>query len=71
MDTYTQCEIRCGKTFQVAWIPTPYATTGKYIKIGNGNVWEDGWIVSCAYATRDKEDVESHERDYRLMPTAG
>lgn len=65
---YVQCYMRCainyGHKIDVAWIPEKFAKKGKWLKIKQDGVWEDGWQVMAVFSKKRASDVERSERDY-------
>lgn len=56
---YTQCRLaKDGRAEYVSWIPTEFAIPGKVVKLKFGQVWEDGWRVIGAGATKMGLDKE-------------
>ncbi len=53
---YRQCRLRKrfdgGELVQVSWIPEPYATAGRVVKLREDGVWDDGWVVVGAGTNR-------------------
>lgn len=49
---YRQCRlvkrIQGGELTQVSWLPEPYATKGRVVKLRDNGVWDDGWVVASA-----------------------
>jgi hypothetical protein len=46
---YRQCRlvkrIEGGELVLVSWIPEPFASTGRIVKLREDNGWDDGWVV--------------------------
>lgn len=53
---YRQCRLvkrfDGGELVQVSWIPEPYATAGRVVKLREDGAWDDGWVVLGAGANR-------------------
>ena len=53
---YRQCRlvkrIDGGELMQVSWLPEPYATAGRVVKLRENGVWDDGWVVASAGQNR-------------------
>ncbi|MBP3953980.1 hypothetical protein J8F10_01525 [Gemmata sp. G18] len=53
---YRQCRlvkrVENGEWVQVSWIPEPYATAGRVVKLRENGVWDDGWVVAGAGQNR-------------------
>jgi hypothetical protein len=50
---YRQCRLvkrtETGELVQVSWLPEPYATEGRVVKLRGGDGgWDDGWVVRGA-----------------------
>lgn len=58
---YRQCrlvkKIEGGELCLVSWLPEPYATTGRAVKLRENGAWDDGWVVKFAGTRR----LEAHE----------
>jgi hypothetical protein len=44
--SYTQCSLRNGDRYHVAFIPTKFAILGQGLKIRHDGQWIDGWVVT-------------------------
>ncbi|AWM38949.1 hypothetical protein GobsT_28090 [Gemmata obscuriglobus] len=57
---YRQCRlvkrVENGEWVQVSWLPEPYATTGRVVKLRADGAWDDGWIVTGAGDRRLRAD---------------
>lgn len=57
---YRQCRlvkrIPNGECVQVSWLPEPYATAGRIVKLREDGAWDDGWVVLGAGDTRLRAD---------------
>jgi hypothetical protein len=53
---YRQCRlvkrIDGGELTQVSWLPEPYATAGRVVKLRACGAWDDGWVVASAGTNR-------------------
>jgi hypothetical protein len=65
--THTQCELRRGNFTQVAWIPSEYATVGKYLKLKYNGTWNDGWKVEQLGSFQDSDFTRERSQDYKNM----
>jgi hypothetical protein len=63
--TYTQCALAKRGSVGVVWIPTKFANKGKFIKIKQGDAWDDGWLVEETYTARDAQYLNEHSQDYK------
>ena len=64
--THTQCFLRrVNGSVQTSWIPTKYAKKGRFLRLREGNAWENGWEVVETYATQLTKDVQASSQDYR------
>ena len=45
MSHHRQCKLIKGDTTTVSWIPEKFAQEGKFLKLKDNGVWEDGWEV--------------------------
>ena len=60
-ENYKQCKLKhVNNCYQVAWIPSRFATVGKEISIKG----EKGWIVEKVYNERFSKEIFDGERDY-------
>ena len=48
---YTQCQLRNGNLYEVAYIPEQFAWVGAQLRIKNEGVWEEGWTVLEVYGS--------------------
>lgn len=57
---YRQCRlvkrVEGGECVQVSWIPEPYATAGRVVKLREDGAWDDGWVVVGAGDRRLRAD---------------
>ena len=62
--THTQCTLKKGSTFQIAWIPNRHAVMGKYLKLREDNGWEVIRIGSTAPSSKVliMRDIYRHHR---------
>jgi hypothetical protein len=54
---YRQCRlvkrVEGGELVLVSWIPEPYASAGRAVKLRDDDgAWDDGWVVRCAGENR-------------------
>ena len=53
---YRQCRlvkrIDGGQLMRVSWLPEPYATVGRVVKLRDDGAWDDGWVVASAGQNR-------------------
>ncbi len=54
---YRQCRLvkrlEVGELVLVSWLPEPYASTGRPVKLRDDDgAWDDGWVVACAGENR-------------------
>lgn len=74
---YRQCRlvkrIDGGELTMVSWLPEPYATTGRVVKLRENGTWDDGWVVAGAGANRlAAADVpDFHELGKALLRATG
>lgn len=72
---YRQCRlvkrVPDGELAQVSWLPEPYASAGRVVKLRDDDgAWDDGWVVVSAGANRLRPDevpdfhvlVKAHRR---------
>lgn len=63
--THTQVKMRRGSTNTVSWIPSAFAIKGKFLKLDNEGVREDGWQVVATGTTLPSHVVMERERDHK------
>jgi len=63
---YTQCLLVNGDLTEVAWIPSKFASIGKWIRVTGGI----HWYIMEKWMKLDKESVESNCKDYRTQRQA-
>lgn len=65
---YRQCQLVRGATHQITWLPERYAVVGRYVKLKEGDVWDDGWQVTSVGDQRQEESfVNARSQDYKNM----
>lgn len=64
-DLSTQCKLQRGNKITYSWIPKKFAVKGKFIKLKNDGVWEDGWQVVEVWSTRTAEETAARRDDYK------
>lgn len=70
MQKYIQCKLSKNNLVRVAFIPKEFAIIGKSLKIKNGEVWENGWvvvrtstiIVDEAHLPDSHSEIKSHRK---------
>lgn len=67
MTTHMHCVLKHGDgSTQVSWIPSEFATEGRYLKLKENGVWKDGWEVVKAYpGVMDSDVIQARERDFK------
>jgi len=74
---YRQCRlvkrIDGGELMIVWWLPEPYGTAGRVVKLREHGVWDDGWVVASAGQNRlAAADVpDFHELGKALLRATG
>lgn len=53
-----------GMLVQVSWIPEQYAIKDKYLKLKEGDVWENGWQVKNVGGRMSREELIQRGRDH-------
>lgn len=62
---YVQCWLRRGAARQMAWIPEKHAVVGRFLRLTESGVPEDGWEVVGAGARQPVEYVHERSQDYK------
>ena len=67
MTTHMHCVLkRVDGATQVSWIPSEFAQEGRYLKLKENGVWENGWQVVEAYpGVMDSIVIQARERDFK------
>ena len=69
MSQYVQCYHQCwlvrGPARQMAWIPAKFAVAGRYLKLTEDGVMEDGWRVAGVGASLPEETIRERSQDYK------
>jgi hypothetical protein len=52
---------------QVSWIPEQFARLGKYLKLLEDDVWENGWKVVVVGGRMTKEEANERSQDYKKI----
>ena len=72
MTYYKQCELSCGNTKQIAWIPEKFAIVDKLLILGKRTPDNtDRWTVSLVADIQLSESyLVEHERDFKTQRQA-
>ena len=62
---YVQCRLRRGPARQMAWIPEKHAVVGRFLRLTEAGVSENGWEVTMAGARQPVESVRERSQDYK------
>lgn len=62
---YVQCWLQRGTSRQMAWIPEKYAVVGRFLRLTEDGVSENGWEVVGAGARQPVEYVRERSQDYK------
>ena len=62
---YNQCWLVKGYARQMAWIPQKFAVAGRYLRLTDAGVTEDGWQVAGVGAQMTEEVVRERSQDYK------
>lgn len=71
---YTQCRLKKktsdGTLEQMSFIPDKFAVMGKVLKLKEGQIWDDGWVVESVGKTISEEylpnphiDIKRHRKN--------
>ena len=64
---HVQCMLSKNEMYQTSWIPEKFAVPGKWIKLKDGDKWDDGWqVMDCGTRELTKK-VKEREHDYKRM----
>ena len=63
-ERFAQCKLRKGDRILVSILPEKFAVKGKFLKLKDNEIWEDGWEVLEVWAFLRKEEVLLKSRDY-------
>lgn len=50
---------------QVSWIPESFVKLGKYLKLREDDVWEDGWQIVSIGGRKSREDLIERHNDVK------
>jgi hypothetical protein len=65
-ETHRQCKLRKGNRITYSWIPSKYATRGKYLELKDDDgQWENGWQVDEVWGERKSIDVIKNADGYK------
>lgn len=53
-----------GKLVQISWIPEQFAIKNKYLKLRDGEVWENGWQVTGVGGRKSRQELTERGRDH-------
>jgi hypothetical protein len=62
---YRQCRLARGNMRQMAWIPEKFAVEGRYVRLTEAGVQEDGWQVTGVGARLAEDYVLERSQDYK------
>jgi hypothetical protein len=62
---YRQGWLVRGNTRQMAWIPEKFATAGRYLRLTEAGISEDGWQVMGVGAQMTEKYVRERSQDYK------
>lgn len=62
---YCQCRLARGPARQVAWIPEKFAVAGRFLRLTEAGVTEDGWQVTGVGARMAEAIVRERSQDYK------
>lgn len=73
MEWHRQCTLEKptegGVMRQVSWIPEKFATLGKYLRLLENDVWENGWKVAMVGGRKPSAEVNVRSRDHLKQRT--
>lgn len=67
---YVQCILKKDTKLQTSWIPERYAVVGKYLKLLENEVWENGWQVISRGIKVSKNSLDILSQDHKRTRTA-
>ncbi len=67
---YCQCWLVRGNARQMAWIPEKFAITGKYLRLTDAGVSQDGWQVKNVGTRMTEEYLRERSQDYKYTRRA-
>lgn len=56
-----------GKQIQISWIPEEFAKIGKFLKLREGDVWENGWQVASIGGRQSRQQRIDRSRDHIIQ----
>ena len=62
---YRQCWLARGSARQMAWLPEKFAVAGRFLRLTDSGVSEDGWQVTGVGAQMTEEHVRERSQDYK------
>lgn len=62
---YRQCWLVRGNARQMAWIPEKFAVAGRFLKLTEAGVSEDGWQVVSVGTRLTEGYVRERSQDYK------
>jgi hypothetical protein len=69
MEWVRQCTLErktdTGLEVQVSWIPEIFAKVGKFLKLKENDVWENGWKVALVGGRQTREDRTERYNDFK------
>lgn len=74
MEWYRQCNLEKklpnGTLNQVSYIPEQFAKLGKYLKLKEGELWENGWMVVCVGGRQSRQERIDRGNDHKKQRKA-
>ena len=62
---YRQCWLTRGRARQMAWLPEKFAVAGRFLRLTEGGLSEDGWQATGVGAQMAEETVRERSQDYK------
>lgn len=68
MEWYRQCALEKpttkGNMVQISWIPDKFAKIGKFLKLLENGVWENGWMVASVGGRQTRDERVDRRKDH-------
>lgn len=55
---------------QISWIPEQFAKLGKFLKLKEGDIWENGWKVAFVGGRMSRQERIDRGDDYKRQRKA-
>lgn len=69
MEYFRQCSLQKKNEHQVSWLPEQFAKLGKWLKLRENGIWEDGWQVILVGGRQSRQERIERGNDHKILST--